>query len=1061
MWFPKWSKVVGIAFTILSTITIPAYSQTTPTPSCLEYGDMQLCEYRGMGHVMALRSEMICPENHHICDLGDQDELMIFQNEYASRLTNECYATRISDVRDGECSSCLGRDIKNDNMIMIGSCPAPFQATRTLKNDKITRSRRLEIRNVDEINAITIASTCCEQPIEKQNICYDIENSMILERFGLECFIENNKRYCGIQSELINEICNNRNVEYPACAGGFSVDLKICDSGRNNSTDMRPSVSPIPSKFEIPSPSPSASVSSKPDTRSGGEEPAVTAHPSETPRPDFGRGEEPTMTAKPSATPAPSASVSSKPDTRDREEPTVTAHPSATPAPSKIAVPSPSPSSSVSSKPDTRSGGEEPAVTAHPSETPRPDFGRGEEPTMTAKPSATPAPSRISVPSITPRPSYTPALRYCEYKGRRFPNMWTGMVDSCTLCRCMNSKMECQARCGDRDDSSSGENSELTDDEINEDPTRNQVTEVQSCLHMPRNYFSDVNRFRCIKQTFMKGFACCRDKNICDIENCASCERGICIDCKRGYSLIFDEDNTKCVSRETPSTPICRENQIERVVNGRSYCRDCINGRVEGDECVCNQDFIGDMCQINCRRSLCSGHGTCDLEERKCVCDDTYGGRQCNIRKDVELRCEHGIYNDAESKCECNYGFKGRLCQEKIPCMNGEIIEERCICENGYSGRDCSIRRPEPPSRIRENLLLKNRTETDNTRKSCRHGFNINGECYCHLGWGGESCDELMCRHGLMNITSQECMCSNGWSGEKCDISCSNPCNNKGSICNENRVCECRNNWSGEYCENKRILNRTSIISISDFEVQIIKDIVEENKDIQMKLIECLDFSCLPFEINIKDLGNVSQPRFLRGRMNQESGSMDVVLDPELIPVNKSVFVYEKNNVNNNNTFEDNVITIDTTKESDYLFTLVSRQIEVSSLVDNTDNVQPENPINDQTPTLQPSPSSSPEINPGTSPSGDNLSDESGTNGENGENPINENSNDNDSLSSNDNILTSNPIISSIAGFGALIAFAGIGYLARRQLYNKEKTQKKESNTDQKGEDTVNPLYKK
>lgn len=94
-------------------------------------------------------------------------------------------------------------------------------------------------------------------------------------------------------------------------------------------------------------------------------------------------------------------------------------------------------------------------------------------------------------------------------------------------------------------------------------------------------------------------------------------------------------------------------------------------------------------------------------------------------------------------------------------------------------------------------------------------------------------------------------------------------------------------------------------------------------------------------------------------------------------------------------------------------------------------DMQPENPTNDQTPNVQPSPSSSPEINPGTSPSGDNLRGESGTTGENGENPINGNGNNNyNDSSSNDNISTCNPIISIIiVGVGALFAIVAFVYV--------------------------------
>jgi hypothetical protein len=585
---------------------------------------------------------------------------------------------------------------------------------------------------------------------------------------------------------------------------------------------------------------------------------------------------------------------------------------------------------------------------------------------------------------------------------------------------------------------------------------------------MPKNYFSDVRRFRCIKQSFMSGFACCQNKNRCEVENCASCALGQCVDCATGYSLIVSKEGTKCVSKTAPTEPTCRDNQVERNVNGRIYCQDCMKGEVVDGKCVCEQDFIGEFCNINCRRSMCSGHGSCDVENRRCICDERYDGERCNIRADRELRCDNGIYNDIEEKCECNYGFTGRLCEEPVPCVNGEIIEGKCLCEDGFSGRDCSVRRPQPPAARQADEIIRNRTETRSRETMCRHGFNINGDCYCHLGWGGEACDELMCKHGLMNITSQECMCSRGWSGEKCDISCYSPCNNKGSICNDNRVCECRGHWSGEYCENRKIMNVTSVISISDFEVKINKELVREDKDVEMKLIECLDYSCIPFEINVKDLGlNKTTQRLLRGRgLVVNENELELTLDEGLVPVNKSVMVYEKDNMSNNRTFDTNVVNVDTTSDKSYLFSVVSRQEGTSTTTAPEDNVIPNS---------QPSvePSVAPSATPSPSVSANNqggLNDRTGGTSQDSGDVTNVDSNGGSTGSSSDNVETKDRFLttaaSTVGGVIALIGFgAAVHYLRTRGSNNeenkKENKQNKKKEIDQEqGHDTLNPLYK-
>ena len=743
--------------------------------------------------------------------------------------------------------------------------------------------------------------------------------------------------------------------------------------------------------------------------------------------------------------------------------------------------------------------------------------------TMTPKPSMTSRPSTFSKPtstatmtpkpSMTSRPSITSKPTYCILNDKRYPNMWYGMIDRCTLCKCDNTIMKCQKKCSDTIPGTETTNPPSSG---NSDEVGNPITDIQSCLKIPRNYLSDLHYTRCIKTPIVNGFACCKNKNKCSssIQNCVSCINSKCIECFKGYTLFNKKNAQICIDNKlfngekteqpnmddknvtnvnnthipentkTPETTettettetydsfdptdlinkykdklqtLCDKNEI--IINDefKLICKKCLNGKVLNNTCVCKDDFIGDFCEVNCRRSLCSGHGTCNIMERKCKCDQTYYGDHCNLKRDSSIICRNGVFNDEKQKCECNYGFMGRLCDIHIPCVNGEIYDDKCVCNDGFSGKDCSIPRPLPISMRLENEIIRNSTIT--IKKNCLHGFLINNNCYCHLGWGGETCNELMCKNGLMNITSNECICNRGWSGNKCDIHCLQPCNNKGSICNNERICKCNYGWNGLYCENRKIVNKTTTISISDIKLTIDIEQVKENRNIDMKLIECLDYSCIPFELNIQPKENYTIQNRLR-RMNDLNNEITMVLDNTLVPQDKSLFVYDKYDINVNHTFDSNIISVGSAQDRSYLFNVINRQVDI---MPQATSVPRENPIPIAYPSLTSSPSPSNKDKPDSSNIDTNNDGTATTPTETTDNVEDQTNNDNGNFVTS--IITPNQNYFIFGGIGFILCVSLIIYLKRNHDSKKNKIRRNISNSNHidneslEQQNIINPLY--
>merc|ERR1712196_234227 len=82
------------------------------------------------------------------------------------------------------------------------------------------------------------------------------------------------------------------------------------------------------------------------------------------------------------------------------------------------------------------------------------------------------------------------------------------------------------------------------------------------------------------------------------------------------------------------------------------------------------------------------------------------------------------------------------------------------------------------------------------------NGHCFNGTCFCKPGFGGDSCDQLICPGNCSNSGScinGQCACASGFTGHDCSLhTCPNECNQRG-FCHDGK-CECMDGFSGDDC---------------------------------------------------------------------------------------------------------------------------------------------------------------------------------------------------------------------------------------------------------------------
>uniref|UniRef100_A0A8C8RFU4 Scavenger receptor class F member 1 n=1 Tax=Pelusios castaneus TaxID=367368 RepID=A0A8C8RFU4_9SAUR len=235
-------------------------------------------------------------------------------------------------------------------------------------------------------------------------------------------------------------------------------------------------------------------------------------------------------------------------------------------------------------------------------------------------------------------------------------------------------------------------------------------------------------------------------------------------------------------------------------------------------QCVCAQGWWGRRCSLRCSCHLSS----CAQDSGRCECRAGFWGPFCQHHCD----CLHGTCNPLDGGCSCSPGYRGRSCGD--PCPAGSYgsqcrhscghckwsqpcspVDGFCLaCEAGWNGTLCN--QPCPPGHYGENCaqLCPNcqkgescRPETgaclncdpgktgpscdapcpagtfgDGCRLACPDCVNgscdpVSGECICHAGYWGTSCNET-CREGFFGVNcSSPCRCPSG------------PCHSRSGAC--------------------------------------------------------------------------------------------------------------------------------------------------------------------------------------------------------------------------------------------------------------------------------------
>ncbi|XP_009274133.1 PREDICTED: tenascin-N [Aptenodytes forsteri] len=140
---------------------------------------------------------------------------------------------------------------------------------------------------------------------------------------------------------------------------------------------------------------------------------------------------------------------------------------------------------------------------------------------------------------------------------------------------------------------------------------------------------------------------------------------------------------------------------------GVSHCSGHGTFLYETCSCKCAEGWEGSDCSHPTCPSHCSGHGRCD--GGKCICDEPYFGEDCSQQLCPENCSGNGICDTAEGVCQCYEEFIREDCSEKRcpgDCSgNGFCDTGECYCHDGFFGLDCSqVLAP-------QNLQLLNSTE--------------------------------------------------------------------------------------------------------------------------------------------------------------------------------------------------------------------------------------------------------------------------------------------------------------------------------------------------------------
>ena len=135
-----------------------------------------------------------------------------------------------------------------------------------------------------------------------------------------------------------------------------------------------------------------------------------------------------------------------------------------------------------------------------------------------------------------------------------------------------------------------------------------------------------------------------------------------------------------------------------------------------------------------------------------------------------------------------------------------------CVCHTGFIGVSCqTIECPRGCSGHGECLVVDHVNPFDN--KTVTDGVT----CHCQEGWGGDEgdcrvnvrcVDECGFTDGRGRCQEGRCYCADGYGGEGCkDRVCMNACSGHGTCTvrgrEEEPVCTCADTWKGEMCDQR------------------------------------------------------------------------------------------------------------------------------------------------------------------------------------------------------------------------------------------------------------------
>ncbi|GMR47897.1 hypothetical protein PMAYCL1PPCAC_18092, partial [Pristionchus mayeri] len=115
--------------------------------------------------------------------------------------------------------------------------------------------------------------------------------------------------------------------------------------------------------------------------------------------------------------------------------------------------------------------------------------------------------------------------------------------------------------------------------------------------------------------------------------------------------------------------------------------------------------------------------------------DSLVGEEECNL---------HGYWNDTNQSCHCIHSFEGPRCLTPV-CANGGVpLMNNCRCPLGFGGQFCEDRCVGGKSENRNDTshcLCEEHKFGGRCEFLCMNGRVEGGECICHQGFEGSSCE--------------------------------------------------------------------------------------------------------------------------------------------------------------------------------------------------------------------------------------------------------------------------------------------------------------------------------